>query len=577
MDTPSGHKYYHSPFLSHEYLRSNLKAIRTVAPQMARRLSWAVDDSHLNLLHSGDNLLVTQINFRGTGYLLNSSDRPNLKAKEATNSFYKENPDKDFLLFGSGSGYYAQAFLDILPSNKTLYIYDRDPLLLRIILMRFDLSKFIMSGRLKLYLGTDIALLRSMRNNLSIFWHPVLSEIYHNERQYFIDTDYKNKGLRILLGEGALFIDDVASTLREMGHDVLPWLPHQLSAEELAFQLKEYAPDLVFQINHLHGLAQFLKQHRIKLISWEIDPVVDCLEDYLAVDSDNFIFTYNQDYLRHYQKAGFENVEYLPLGTNITKRKPVNLTDEEQAEYGASLSFVGASMFDQAEELRRIFNQIPLSFFHGASDLNNSAEIFCGIIAEQDMDQDSYQIPDILGRYLRPGQSPVFQHQDHIYDVAMLLGETAAMRRRFRMIKGLSAFDIQVWGDSGWKTIEQAGIIYRGYAGHNKELNLIYNASLINLDINRFFQNHIITMRVFDAMACEGFILTEHNPALAKLFDTGREIVAYRDTNDLYHLVKYYIQRPQERVIIKKNGREAIIKKHTIRHRLNYMLKTAGF
>jgi len=575
MDTPLGTKYYY-PFLSHEHLKTNLKAIYTVAPQMARRLSWAVDDSHLNFSYSGDNLLVTQINLRGTRYLLNSSDRPKLKAKETTNSFYKDNPDKDFLLFGSGSGYYARAFLDILPSNKTLYVYDRDPLLLRLILMRFDLSQFIISGRLKLYMGTDLTHLRSVRNNLSIFWHPVLSEIYHNERQYFINSDYKNKGLRILLGEGALFIDDVASTLRDMGHDVLPWLPHQLSVEELTFQLEAYSPDLVFQINHLHGLAQFLKQHKIKLISWEIDPVVDRIEDCLAVDTNNFIFTYNQDYLSHYQKAGFGNVEYLPLGTNITKRKPINLTDEEQAEYGANLSFVGASMFDQAEELRTIFNQIPLSFFYGSSDENNSAGIFREIIAEQDMNQDSYQIPDILGRYLRPDQDPLFQHQDHIYDVAMLLGETAAMRRRFRMIKELSAFKIQVWGDSGWKTIEQEGIIYRGYAGHNQELNLIYNASLINLDINRFFQNHIITMRIFDTMACEGFILTEYNQSLSKLFDVGREIIAYRDTTDLYHLVKYYIEHPQERDVIKKNGREAIIKKHTIKHRLNYMLKTAG-
>ncbi len=49
----------------------------------------------------------------------------------------------------------------------------------------------------------------------------------------------------------------------------------------------------------------------------------------------------------------------------------------------------------------------------------------------------------------------------------------------------LEPFKVKLWGDDGWVPEIPERILYCGPAGHFRELTLIYNASRINLDINR--------------------------------------------------------------------------------------------
>jgi spore maturation protein CgeB len=158
----------------------------------------------------------------------------------------------------------------------------------------------------------------------------------------------------------------------------------------------------------------------------------------------------------------------------------------------------------------------------------------------------------------------------------MLVAETSAMNRRLKIVSGLSQYGINVWGDEGWEKIAGRGVIYRGYAGHRRELVNIYNASGINLDVNRLFQRHIVPMRVFDVLACRGFMLAEHSRALADLFDIGREIISYRSVKELHDHVNHYLGDPGSRREIAAAGMEAVIKRHGMESRVACMLEIAG-
>jgi spore maturation protein CgeB len=69
-------------------------------------------------------------------------------------------------------------------------------------------------------------------------------------------------------------------------------------------------------------------------------------------------------------------------------------------------------------------------------------------------------------------------------DPVALVAEASAHEKRLAYIGTLGKYQAKVWGDSGWRELEAAGIRYMGYAGHKHELNKVYCGSKINVDVN---------------------------------------------------------------------------------------------
>lgn len=156
----------------------------------------------------------------------------------------------------------------------------------------------------------------------------------------------------------------------------------------------------------------------------------------------------------------------------------------------------------------------------------------------------------------------------------MLGGEIAAAEKRINYLARLGNVDMKVWGDEGWRAIEQYGVKYMGSADHAYEINKIYGASCINIDIGSPYQMDIVPMRIFDIMACGGFVLVEYSRELDEIFEIGREVENYRTTDELVSKVDYYLDHRAEALEIAELDREAICKNHMISMRVNHMLNT---
>ena len=130
--------------------------------------------------------------------------------------------------------------------------------------------------------------------------------------------------------------------------------------------------------------------------------------------------------------------------------------------------------------------------------------------------------------------------------------------------------DLHIWGDAGWSAIHSG---FKGLAHHGEELTRIYCASAVNLDIPRLYQRQTITMRVFDILATGGFLLTERNSALANIFEDGQHLAFYDAQEDLGKKMTDWVARPNERKAIALAGREEVLKKHLISHRVDAILQ----
>lgn len=61
----------------------------------------------------------------------------------------------------------------------------------------------------------------------------------------------------------------------------------------------------------------------------------------------------------------------------------------------------------------------------------------------------------------------------------------------------------------------------------------VYAASLANLDVPRIHQRDIATLRAFDVAASGGCLVAEPSTDLCRVFEEGREFLAYRNGQEL--------------------------------------------
>jgi spore maturation protein CgeB len=83
--------------------------------------------------------------------------------------------------------------------------------------------------------------------------------------------------------------------------------------------------------------------------------------------------------------------------------------------------------------------------------------------------------------------------------------------------------------------------------------------------------------RNFEIPGCGGFLLTGYADNLEDYYEIDKEIVVYKDTNDLIDKIKYYLDHNEEREIIAQAGYERTLRDHTYEKRFNEIFKTIGF
>jgi spore maturation protein CgeB len=78
--------------------------------------------------------------------------------------------------------------------------------------------------------------------------------------------------------------------------------------------------------------------------------------------------------------------------------------------------------------------------------------------------------------------------------------------------------------------------------------------------------------RVFEALACGAFTISDNQRDVFKRFEDGLHLVKFHDSEDLIDKIEYYLGHPEEREYISKQGRKEVLANHTYEHRIDEML-----
>ena len=81
-------------------------------------------------------------------------------------------------------------------------------------------------------------------------------------------------------------------------------------------------------------------------------------------------------------------------------------------------------------------------------------------------------------------------------------------------------------------------------------------------------EQYAANMRLYEATGVGTLLLTDWKTNLHELFEIGKEVVAYRSTEECVELVQHYLAHDAEREAIAKAGQQRTLSEHSYYHRM---------
>lgn len=150
---------------------------------------------------------------------------------------------------------------------------------------------------------------------------------------------------------------------------------------------------------------------------------------------------------------------------------------------------------------------------------------------------------------------------------------------RVKILESLSNYDLAIWGP-GTEDLPSDSPLKPLIRGGKTPYNVwtkIYSAAKIVLcihfkDLYGKIPCYQASPRVYEIMACKGFLMVDNQKDVLTLFRDREDLVVFKDIDDLKHLVAYYLHHPEERQKIAETGYKTVLSKHTYKHRIREML-----
>jgi spore maturation protein CgeB len=362
-------------------------------------------------------------------------------------------------------------------------------------------------------------------------------------------------------------IYDIIDALNGLGHKVEEIdLRDTVPLEEVVDRIKDLCPDVVFTLNDggfTQELCSIMEGMGILYPTWitATHESLDGLRKGKTHSPLNPIFVCDKMEIPRLKNMGLTHLYHLPLAVNPNIFKRLDLSKDDIKRYGCEVSFVGSS--------HQRFISWWWNFYHSLS--NPLLQRLLLDLVELRIKDQREDVSSLIERLERSYEvSLSFKDRVHRRRVLSSLRAATNGMYRERIIEGVLDFGIDLYGDEGWRRFDKDGAVYRGWIGRD-ELPKLYNASKINLNI--CLGKSTLNLRFYEIMASGGFQLVNYLDGLGDEWGSEEELVCYHSLGELREKMKYYLDRPEERMEIAKRGQERTLAKHTYRHRMEQMIE----
>lgn len=370
-----------------------------------------------------------------------------------------------------------------------------------------------------------------------------------------------------------LVAGDLYESLRQMGIRILELPPSSVSTETFEAMVRTSGASAILGINFSPEVAWLASRTGLRYVSWTIDPLsAGRLRLLPGTDPSRIVaFVHRRSLIAALRDSGLGDVAWLPLAAAVDRRHPIERSDSALDPYRCGASFVGTSLADTTAALAGALRELS------AEHLQTQVDRWLHHVARRDADggwqgfvATASALPSWLQAYLPDSSSE--RHMRELLD-----GQVSCLLRFERvsaLVRAGVTGGVAVWGDEGMSLSARGA--WRGAADHGATLTHIFNASTVNVDLPRVHQRDLLTMRVYDVLACGALALVERSAVEDSPFIDGRHLATYSTTRDLVERALYYAARPGEAATLGSEGRRAVLEGHTMAHRAATVARALG-
>lgn len=329
--------------------------------------------------------------------------------------------------------------------------------------------------------------------------------------------------------------------------------------------------DFVFSVNFFPTVSDTCNIFHIPYVGWTVDsPVLELFSSSIS-NSCNYIFVFDRCQYADIAKLNPGHIFYLPLASDPLHMEKVIGAPHENTNFSSRISFVG-SLYTEKCPFDALKN--PPEFLRGFLD---------GIMATQEKIYGYYFIGELLTEdiirefkahmpnYYSPKDTPYLSDCELIAQY-YIGNKISALERTHLFLRLAPEFDTDIYTGSDASMIPDLN--NRSTIKTLTEMPLVFHNSQINLNITSKAIRSGIPQRVWDVLACGGFLITNYQSEIPEYFVPGEHLEVYESLDDLTDKCAYYLEHPDHAKEIAQNGLMLMKEKHTYLHRITSMIET---
>lgn len=358
-----------------------------------------------------------------------------------------------------------------------------------------------------------------------------------------------------LMAAGHNYLQDACCTaLNTMGYDTkrlswrdplyrfirhIAWIhAHRDTSLDTAFFINT-TPNLFTHSNTFHDL-------NLRSISWFVDNprrfAINGQQDFHSSDA---IGVFDKTYIPYLKQQTDRQVIEVRTAYGIDETSGDDSLDFSSTD----VAFVG----ELGAKNTQMYEQSYANLNPAVVALSN--EIFSGLDVNNTVSLDEIVPPRLAAVCDFPYQGNIVTYFEN----------KAAYLRRKSVLDAIGDENIKVFGDHEWANPTWSGKAANYFTGKRldyfTELPRLYSTAKINLNI---FHPQCIAApnpRVYDVLACGGFLLSSYNPGLEDEFIIGEDLDVFHTPDELREKIAYYLSHPDERKQIALNGKQKALAK----------------
>ncbi len=326
----------------------------------------------------------------------------------------------------------------------------------------------------------------------------------------------------------------------------------------------------VFSINFFPAISYICERLKVPYVCWTVDSPVPELFSNALGNAYNRIFLFDRAQYEFFSPVNPSCIHYLPLAADNKQfeKAVLSMTEADYAAYGTDISFVGSLYTEKCRYDRLTLSDHTRGYVDGLMEAQ--LQIYgCNFIADSLTESVIHEIMDAdplfyQGEDLREGvERYLVAHQ--------YVGMKLAALERERTLRRLSEhFPVTLYTRSDTSSLPHVDC--RGGVRTLTEMPKVFQASRINLNMTIRPIETGLSQRVWDVLACGGFLLTNYQSEIPDYFEIGKELETYESIPELEEKVRYYLSHEDERMEIAIRGYEKVAAHHSYEVRLAQMI-----